>query len=427
MTGLAIGLMVLVILTACSTGSDDDSASDGTADGEPNPAMAALSSATADPADTPAPTLAEPTRGPEPTAPLSDSTPTAEPVVTPEIGPDGLYTEVQVTEGGTPHLIPWRQIFSGGVPRDRIPSIDSPKFADRTTWNEYGYLENGLVIGVEVEGTRRAYPYQVIVWHEIVNDVINGKPILITYCPLCGTAIAFERSVDGQVTDFGVSGLLYNSDLLMYDRTDMSLWSQINGTAVVGDQVGKRLDYYPAEIMTWGDWRRTYPDSEVLTTETGAARDYSRDPYDNYYFDQRLLFPANRSSEIFDALPTKVDVTGIEVDGPFYGAFVDRDLRKVRYVNETVGETPVLVFADPSAGENIVVFERTVDGAILTFDMSEVGLVDRATGSRWSFGGRALDGPLAGEQLAKINTVKGFWFGWVAFHPDTELWRLPDE
>ena len=222
-----------------------------------------------------------------------------------------------MTEGGTPHLIPWQNIFSGGVPRDGIPSIDSPKFADRSTWNEFGYREKGLVIGIEVDGTRRAYPIQILSWHEIVNDTINGKPILITYCPLCGTAIALERAVDGRATEFGVSGLLYNSDLLMYDRTNNSLWSQINGAAVVGDQVGKRLNYYPAEIMAWEDWRKTYPDSEVLTTDTGVGRDYSRDPYDDYYFDQRLLFPADRSSELFDALPSKVDVTGIEVEGPF--------------------------------------------------------------------------------------------------------------
>ncbi len=143
----------------------------------------------------------------------------------------------------------------------------------------------GSVIGVEVDGIRRAYPFQVIVWHELVNDTINGKPILISYCPLCGSAIAFERTADGQAVEFGVSGLLYNSDLLMYDRESEHCGRRSSEQRSLDEQVGDRLSYYPSEVMTWGDWRETYPDSQVLTTETGATRDYSRDPYGDYYFE----------------------------------------------------------------------------------------------------------------------------------------------
>jgi hypothetical protein len=423
-----LGLALLVLMTACSSGDtnatpteDDASAS------RAGPTVTMTPSPTKKPTQAPTATTPAATVEEEASPAATAAEEAAAPTSTPEIGPDGLYTEVQLSEGGTQYLVPWDRIFSGGVPRDGIPSIDDPQFADSSTWNDLEYRENGLVIGVDVDGVRRAYPFQVIVWHEIVNDTINGKPILISYCPLCGSAIAFERTVDGVEAEFGVSGLLYNSDLLMYDRTDESLWSQINGTAVVGDQVGKRLEYYPSEIMTWGDWRKTYPDSAVLTTDTGAARDYSRDPYENYYFDESLLFPVNRTSEIYDIVHTKSEVTGIEVAGPEYGAFLDRDVREVGIVNEQVGDTPVLVFADPSAGENIVVFNRALEGEALTFAMDESGLVDEETGTTWSFDGLGIDGPLAGAQLDEIIPVKGFWFGWVAFHPMTSLWHLPDQ
>lgn len=425
--GMLFGLAIILVLAACSSGGDESDTAD---DGASNAASVSTATEPASPTLTPTPiqtaTTVELDAQPEAAAPSTEAVATVEPTPTPDVGPDGLYTEAQISESGTQYLIPWQNVFSGGVPRDGIPSIDDPLFADKSTWNGFDFREDGLVIGVEVDGIRRAYPFQVIVWHEIVNDTINGKPILISYCPLCGSAIAFERTVDGEPTEFGVSGLLYNSDLLMYDRTHESLWSQINGSAVVGDQVGKRLEYYPAEIMTWEDWRKTYPGSEVLTTETGAARDYSRDPYENYYFDESLLFPVNRTSEIYDAVHTKSEVTGIEVKGPIYGAFLDRDVREVGRVNEVVGDTPVLVLADPTAGENIVVFDRRVEGEELTFELDEIGLTDNETGSRWSFDGLALEGPLAGAQLSAIIPVKGFWFGWVAFHPMTTLWLLPD-
>ena len=347
---LAAIAVLAIVLAGCS--SSDDATPTAVQ------AIATVGSGSADETPEAAPTL---TSTSEPTA-----TAEVDATQTPEVGPDGLFTEVQYSEDGKPYLIPADRIFSGGVPRDGIPSIDSPQFASSDTWDEYEYRPDGLVIGVEVDGVRRAYPFQVIVWHELVNDTINGEPILISYCPLCGSAIAFERRVEGRAVEFGVSGLLYNSDLLMYDRESETLWSQINGAAVSGDRVGDRLSYYPSEVMTWGDWRETYPDSEVLTTETGATRDYSRDPYGDYYFEPNLMFPTNQTSDIFKIVHTKTDITGVEVDGPAYGAFVSRDVQAQGVVNETVGATPVVVFANPQAGENIVVFERSIDDQILT-------------------------------------------------------------
>lgn len=351
----------------------------------------------------------------------------AEPTATPEIGPDGWYTEVQVNSAGTKHIIPWNRVANGGPAKDGIPSIDQPQFATSESWDELEYRPTALVIGVEVDGVRRAYPFQVLVWHELVNDTINGKPILISYCPLCGTAIAFERLVNGEEIEFGVSGLLYNSDLLMYDRATDGLWSQLTGHAVAGELTSVRLEFYPSEIMSWEDWRASYPDSEVLTRETGHARDYDREPYGDYYFDDSLLFPVNSTGELFDVLRLKDDVTGVEVDGPAYGAFLDEDVREAGIANELVGDTLVVVFADPTAGGNIVVFERGLGERELTFLMDEAELIDEQTGTSWSFDGLALEGELAGSQLEAIIPVKGFWFSWVAFHPETTLWMLPEE
>jgi hypothetical protein len=403
---LGLGSATLVALAACSDDDEDATLIDEQAS---------------------APTSASSTDAAAATATLSQAPATATAAATagPEVGPNGLYTEVQFDEDDTPHLIPMDSILSGGPEKDGIPSIDAPQFATSESWDQYEFRDEGLVIGVDVDGARRAYPFQVLVWHELVNDTLAGEPILISYCPLCGSGIAFERVVEGRAVEFGVSGLLHNSDLLMYDRESDSLWSQINGTAVVGERVGTRLTFYPSEIMTWADWKRAYPDSEVLTTETGAARDYTRDPYGDYYFDSRLFFPVDDSSDNFDALPLKANVTGIEVEGPSYGAFVDDDVREVGIVNETVGETPVVVFADSQAGDNIVVFEREHDGQMLTFALEDEGLVDDETGTRWSFDGLALAGPLAGAQLVELLSVKSFWFAWVAFHPETSLWAQP--
>lgn len=341
---------------------------------------------------------------------------------TPTIGPNGHFAEAQVAEDGTRHLIPLDAIRNGGPPKDGIPSIDAPRFAGADTWEKLGYNGENLVIGVEVNGVRRAYPFQVIVWHEIVNDVVDGKPLLISYCPLCGTGIVFEPEVDGEAVEFGVSGQLYNSDLLMYDRKTDSLWSQVTGTAVVGEATGAVLSLYPSEIMTWDDWQATYPDSEVLTTDTGHTRNYATDPYGDYYEDGDLWFPV---SGLDARLPVKERITGVEIDGTAYGAYPDTAVLEHGPVNDTLGDMPLLVVADPDAGNTVRVFERQVEGLTLTFQVSDDGasLVDDETGSHWSFAGEATAGDLAGSRLPEVIPVKGFWFAWFAFHQDTKLWQ----
>jgi hypothetical protein len=416
MVGFMLAGLVLV-LVAC--GSTDEPTAASLA--QPDPAATkeeiVTPSVAASTATLPAPTPASTSRPTATVAPQVVAAP-------PPIGPSGHYDTVQVAADGTKHLIPLSGVEHGGPPKDGIPSIDNPQFVTAEDWDGFlaSYDGDGLVIGVEVNGVRRAYPFQVLVWHEIVNDTIDGVPLLVTYCPLCGTGIVFSPLIDGAPVEFGVSGKLYNSDLLMYDRLTDSYWSQITGTAVVGPLSGTRLDFYPSEIMTWDEWRATYPDSEVLNRETGYDRNYDRDPYGGYYVSSALMFEV---SSMDDRLHPKARVTGVELDDVTFGAYPDGAVVEHGPVNDTVGDIPLLVFADPAAGNNVVVFERTVDGQTLTFSFDADALVDAETGTRWSFSGKALDGPLAGEQLRSVTTIKGFWFAWFAFHQETALW-LPE-
>lgn len=335
------------------------------------------------------------------------------------VGPSGHFRDVQVSADGTRHLIPLDEIRHGGPPKDGIPSIDAPRFARADEWDTLGYRGDGLVIGVEVDGVRRAYPFQILVWHEIVNDVVNGQPLLITYCPLCGTGIVFEPLVGGEPVEFGVSGKLYNSDLLMYDRATDTLWSQLTGTAVVGERAGERLPLYPSEMMTWDEWRATWPDSEVLTRDTGYLRDYDDPPYEGYEDDESIWFPVRGRD---DRLHPKTPVTGIELDASTFGAWPDDLVIEHGPVNDTLGTTALLVVADPGAGETIRVFERSVDGRTLSFRRNGDALIDAETGTRWSFTGVATDGELRGSHLRALVPIRGFWFAWYAFHPTTALW-----
>ncbi len=209
-------------------------------------------------------------------------------------------------------LVPLEEILSGGPPRDGIPSIDSPKFvsASEADW----LLPNSQILGLEVESDFRAYPLAILNWHEIVNDTVGDVPVSITYCPLCGTGMAFRRDFNGKQTTFGVSGLLYNSDLLLYDRESASLWSQIMGQAISGPRKGERLVAVPVEHTTWEEWKNKNPNTKVLSLDTGYRRDYSRSPYGDYDVNGDIYFPLSfRSSQYHP----KERVIRIEIDGQF--------------------------------------------------------------------------------------------------------------
>src|SRR3989338_4273965 len=202
------------------------------------------------------------------------------------------------TTNGIKHIVPLDKIKSGGPPKDGIPSIDDPQFVN--SLDAEFVSDDDLVIGVNINGEQKAYPLFIMVWHEIVNDDIGGTPVAVTYCPLCFTNQVFDRNVDGKITEFGTSGKLYNSNLVMYDRNTDSQWSQALGVAITGQMTGYTLKRIPFDVARWSDWKSLYPDTLVLTTDTGFSRAYGSDPYGNYYTDSRIIFPVeNKDDRLF--------------------------------------------------------------------------------------------------------------------------------
>ncbi|MDE1767534.1 MAG: DUF3179 domain-containing protein, partial [Thaumarchaeota archaeon] len=190
---------------------------------------------------------------------------------------------------GIKHIIPLDEIKNGGPPKDGIPSIDNPKFIPVS---EVKFLkDDDLVIGVQLDGQTKAYPLLILVWHEIVNDKFGTTPVAVTYCPLCFTTQVFDRRINGTEVEFGTSGKLYNSNLVMYDRYTNSYWSQALGEGITGDLTGYKLEKIPFDLMRWSDWKSLYPDSKMLSTDTGFERSYGADPYGDYYTNPQIIFP----------------------------------------------------------------------------------------------------------------------------------------
>lgn len=328
---------------------------------------------------------------------------------------EGMETDkhrIMVTDG-VRHTVPLEKIVSGGPPPDGIPSIDNPRFVAS---DEADFVsDSDIIMGLNIDGDVRAYPLSILVWHEIVNDQVGGIPVAVTYCPLCYTSQVFERTIRGQEVEFGTSGKLYNSNLVMYDRLTGTYWSQALGTAIKGDLAGQQLEILPFDVISWGDWKELYPKSMVMSTDTGHLRSYGVDPYGNYYTDSRIIFPVENDD---DRMHPKEIVLGFEHMGT-YKAYKQDDVESMGVINDSVG-SQVLLLASSYDG-NTRAFERIVDGEELYFESSDGSLVD-STGSTWNYEGMAISGALEGHQLKRLASSPGFWFEWVAFHPDTEVY-----
>ncbi len=330
-------------------------------------------------------------------------------VIITQIADDGI-----MTTNGQKHIIPLEKIKSGGPPKDGIPSIDTPEFIEAS--QEYHVSDSDTVLGLEINGDVRAYPLSILVWHEIVNDNVGGVPVAVTYCPLCFTNQVFERVIDGQEVEFGTSGKLYNSNLVMYDRLTNSYWSQALGKAIVGELTGYELRTIPFDVIKWGDWKSLHPDSVVLTTNTGHVRAYGVDPYGNYYTETRILFPVENTD---DRMHPKEIILGFN-DGDIYKAYKQQDVESSVIINDQINNNPIfLVSLYP---ENARAFERTVDGKVLEFFFKDGSIIDKETNSEWNYDGVAISGALVGTELNRIPFNPGFWFEWIAFHPDTDVY-----
>jgi hypothetical protein len=235
--------------------------------------------------------------------------------------------------------LPRDQILRGGPPRDGIPALTDPELIAAM---DAEYLEpTDRVVGITLKGQSRAYPIAILNWHEIVNDEIDGQRFAVTYCPLCGTAVAFDATIDGTPTDFGVSGLLYNSDVLLYDRNTESLWSQILSKAVSGKRVGEALTPIPISHTTWRDWLAKHPDTLVLSDDTGHFRDYQRDPYAGYEESRYTYFAVNNKSP--DNYHPKEIVVGLGIDGVYKAyPFIELDKQGGKEFGHGMGRRGIL-------------------------------------------------------------------------------------
>ncbi len=328
-------------------------------------------------------------------------------------------------------LIDPDEVRSGGPPPDGIPPIDEPIYerADEVDW----LAAEEPVLSLTIDSTTRAYPLRVMTWHEIVNDTLAGVPVAVTYCPLCNSGVAFERHVEGEVLTFGTSGRLYQDNLVMYDRQTESLWPQLTGRASIGVKTGTQLTAIPLGTVAWTDFLAAHPDAEVLSQDTGFAREYGSNPYTGYDEpDGDLLF--DLGDDLDDRLPTKERVVGISAESAdiayLRSALVGGDPVQIDVDGDPVvlwhesGQASALDTREISEGADVGtvgVFSRKVAGQELTFHRVGNGFTDDQTQSSWDVLGRATAGPLAGKSLQPVTHLDTFWFAWVLFHPDTDL------
>ncbi|HKL32870.1 MAG TPA: DUF3179 domain-containing protein [Tangfeifania sp.] len=321
---------------------------------------------------------------------------------------------------------------------DGIPPIDSPKFWEKEKATE-NYFEHEPVISVEIKGDAKAYPLSVLMFHEIVNDEINGVPFSATYCPLCNAALVFDRRLEYEgkeyLLDFGVSGMLRNSDLVMWDRQTESWWQQFLGEALVGELTGAQLEIIPSMVISLAEFFESYPDGLVLSTETGHFRKYGTNPYtsyDNLENEQPRLF----QGKVDERLPAMERVIDIEVDGKFK-IYPLSEISEQQVVNDEFRGQPVVFFHTQKTvsvlDENniskskqvgsVTVFDPLVAGNKLTFKKTKKGFIDNETGSVWSITGKCISGELEGKELRPVPHGNHFAFAWFAFHPDSEIYN----
>ena len=371
-------------------------------------------------------------RGPQPSA---DETPWPTVTPTPDFGDDEELRRARFSTSGwrtdfTRRSIPLGEIISGGPGKDGIPAIDAPVFEDIAGGDDW-LGEQEQVHVVEIDGDVRAYPLAILIWHEIVNDTVGGVPVAVTYCPLCNSAITFDRRLGERTLDFGVSGVLRHSDMIMYDRQTESWWQQITGEAIIGELLDERLTILPSFLVSWEDFKEAYPDGQVLSRDTGHRRQYGRNPYELYDRQNPFLFRGEPDRRL-----RPLDRVVVVEDGEEAVAFPLAVLENEPVVYFPLGDGEIVVFfqfgansalddARVADGRDVgaaAVYLPEVNGRPLTFTAVEETFVDNETGSRWNLLGQAVDGPLAGERLEPVVHGTHFWFAWAVFKPHTTVY-----
>ncbi len=365
---------------------------------------------------------------------VEDAEPDGEAVATGEL-PDGPSALDDMDDPAFPEpLVETSEIISGGPPPDGIPPIDEPHFVDVDEADEW-IEDREPVVWLRVDDDVRAYPVQILIWHEIVNDTVGGTPVAVTYCPLCNTAVSFERVVNGVETTFGTSGRLFNSALVMYDRATESLWSHFTGEAIVGVLTGEQLEIIPSPLLAWSDFKADHPDALVLDVErTGHNRAYGTNPYTGY--DDPDGRPFLFRGDVDERASAQQRVVAVEI-GDVARAWTLEAISggEAAATNTEVGDQQIAILwragqstaledRDVAGGRDVgsvAVFIPEADGETLTFTTRDGDFVDEETGTTWNLAGEGVDGPLAGEELEQVHHFDTFWFAWAAFQPDTEL------
>ena len=334
--------------------------------------------------------------------------------------------------------VPMEELMAGGPSKDGIPAIDHPKFETVTQADRWLGKREPVAV-VEINGKAKAYPLQILIWHEIVNDVVGETPVVVTFCPLCNTTLAFDRRFDGRVLDFGTTGYLRHSDLVMYDRQTETWWQQATGEALIGEYAGSSLTFIGSPVVSWGEFKAQYPAGTVLSRDTGRpdyADTYGRNPYVGY--DAAGSSPWGFfSGKNDDRLPAKERVVALELDDETR-AYPFSSLSEKRVVKDRIGDRHIVVFWAPGtasaldsamigSGRDVGatgVFDRVLDGRRLDFEAhGERQFRDTETGSIWNVLGFATGGPLVGRRLNPINHGNHFWFAWAVFKPETKVVR----
>ncbi len=399
--------MISLVAAACA-GTDDDGGA---------------------PADPPAP---PDTSSPSSASGASPSDPSVDPATTSQGQSSAEEAQTPPDVDLTIHSVPLNEIYfdtfdGGSVPLsdstvelrlrllDAIPPIDQPVYGDASAGD--WLAPDDLVLGYVSAGQAYAYPFKNLNYHEIVNDDLGGVPVLISYCPLCRSAIVYDRRVDGDVLSFGNTSALYESDLVMVDRTTGSYWWQVAGTAIVGPLTDAALEPLPSVVATWTDWASLHPETLVLTRATGFSRPYERDAFAGYadIIDSgRFPFPVGEAARDARLRPSAL-VVGVVIN-EVARAYPVENL--IDPINDEVGGNQIVVF--PTEG-GATVFGAVVDGLTLRFELRDGDFVDVETGSVWTSSGVAVSGTRQGATLTAFPSRTTFWFAFVGAFPDVEL------
>ena len=434
---LALATTVLVLAAACSDGAEETAATPESG-----------SEAAGEQRDTPSPAASTPAAAqavePEEVAcPYAHHTDPSGQVDIVRLPPD--FCRDWPDQDWSRHTVPFGQIVRGCGARDCILALDAPGavstdgpygVARFAPVDAAGYPDNFPIAVLRIGEVARGYPLHILTFHEIVNDEVAGVPVVASFCPLCNTALAFDRRVDGQVLDFGVSGNLRHSDLIMWDRQTETWWQQATGEGIVGRHAGVQLKFLPMSVLSYGDFKRSFPEADILTEETDFNYIYGNNPFPNYDSGGVPRYLIRRADPRLPPLERVVTLSaeGLNLAVPFSTlsevslAIVDLDGVAV-VVFWAPGTLSPLDDFDIASSRDIgsaAAYLPTVDGRTLTFVAAGSGRFrDEETGSLWDVTGLAVSGPLAGSRLPPVDHSTQFWFAWAAFHARPAIWEPP--